>query len=125
MKRWVVHGRASFRASHALRSYRGRPEPPHEHPWTVEIRAGTDDLDGEAMALDFHALRTLLEQALAPLDGSDLNAHPEIGRPSPSAERLAEVVAGWLGPAVEQLGGRLLTVSVWEGPDNRVDLELE
>ena len=61
----------------------------------------------------------------APLDRADLNDHPEIGQPSPTAERVAEVLAEKLGPQYEKIGGTLLSVSVWEGPDNRVDLVLE
>ena len=124
MKRWVVHARAQFRATHALVSHRGHAEAPHEHQWAVAIRAGTDRLDEDGLALDFHAVRGILDAAIAPLAGSDLGAHPEIGRPTPSAEHLAEVVAGWIQPALEELGGSLLSVSVWEGPDNRVDLNL-
>jgi 6-pyruvoyl-tetrahydropterin synthase len=124
MSRWVVHARASFVASHALDCYRGEPEASHEHRWQVAIRVGCDRLNDEGYAIDFHALRALLEGALAPLDGCDLNRHPEIGSPTPSAERLAEVVASWLTPEVQALGARLLAVSVWEGPENRVDLDL-
>jgi hypothetical protein len=65
-----------------------------------------------------------LARAVAPLDGTDLNDHPEIGDPTPSAERVAEVVAGWVAATIEELGARLLSVSVWEGPENRVDLVL-
>lgn len=122
--RWVVHGRAEFTASHALTSYKGRPEEPHPHAWAVALRVGVTELNDEAYALDFHAVHRLLDEALAPLHYSDLGRHPEIGRPSPTAERLAEVVAGWLAAPLAELGGTLLTVSVWEGPDNRVDLEL-
>jgi 6-pyruvoyltetrahydropterin/6-carboxytetrahydropterin synthase len=124
MSRWVVHARAGFRARHGLTAYRGQPEASHEHQWTVAIRVGTEDLDEDGLALDFHAVRGLLDRVIAPLEDTDLNAHPEIGRPTPSAERLAEVVAGWLEPELERLGGTLLRVSVWEGPDNRVDLNL-
>ena len=124
MARWVVHSRTAFDAHHALTSYRGAHEEPHSHRWQVAIRVGTDALNRDGYALDFHDVHTALGEAVAPLAGSDLNLHPEIGRPSPTAERLAEVVAGWLGPQLAALGGKLLTVSVWEGPDNRVDLEL-
>ena len=71
-----------------------------------------------------HVASTQIHEA-APLRGADLNHHPEIGRPTPSAERVAEVVAARLEPGIAALGGRLLTTSVWEGPDNRVDLCLE
>jgi 6-pyruvoyl-tetrahydropterin synthase len=124
MARWVVHSRASFDARHALTVYRGLPETPHDHRWEVAIRVGVDELNGEGYAVDFHAVHAALAAVVAPLRGADLNAHPAIGRPSPSAERVAEVVAERLGTLVAATGGRLLTVSVWEGPDNRVDLEL-
>jgi 6-pyruvoyltetrahydropterin/6-carboxytetrahydropterin synthase len=125
VSRWVIHSRAAFGARHALTSYLGEPEEPHSHRWEVAIRVGTDELNDEGYAIDFLAVHNELQNVVSTLDGSDLNEHPEIGSRSPSAERLAEVLAGWLQGAVESLGGRLLSVSVWEGPENRVDLNLE
>jgi 6-pyruvoyltetrahydropterin/6-carboxytetrahydropterin synthase len=124
MSRWVIHAEATFDASHALSSYRGRPESSHEHSWRVAVRVGTDALNEEGYALDFHQVETILGAAVRPLVGTDLNRHPEIGTPSPTAERIAEVLSETLTVDFEKIGGRLLTVSVWEGPDNRVDLTL-
>jgi 6-pyruvoyl-tetrahydropterin synthase len=124
VSRWVVHGRAVFDARHGLSRYLGKPEESHSHRWKVELRAGVDRLNDDGYALDFVALHRLLADWAAPLDGSDLNAHPLIGAPSPTAERVAEVLAAALEPEVAKLGGTLLSVSVWEGPDNRVDLNL-
>lgn len=124
MSRWVVHSRTAFHARHALTSYLGRPEPAHSHRWQVAVRVGTDSLNDEGYAIDFVAVRRTLEGAVAPLDRTDLNQHPEIGLPSPSAERVAVVLAGWLQQPLADLGGTLLSISVWEGPDNRVDLNL-
>lgn len=125
MSRWVVHARVEFDATHALTRYQGRPEQPHSHRWVVAVRVGTDDLGEEGYALDFHRVREILDEVVRPLAGTDLGRHPEIGRPTPSAERVAEVVAGLLAPGYAGIGGRLLGVSVWEGPGNRVDLVLE
>jgi 6-pyruvoyl-tetrahydropterin synthase len=122
--RWVIHARTEFEARHALVNYHGQPEESHVHQWAVAVRVGVDHLNEEGYSLDFHAVRDILTTAVAPLAGSDLNRHPEIGSPTPSAERLAEVVAAWFVPELELLGGALLSVSVWEGPDNRVDLNL-
>jgi len=124
MSRWIVHARVTFEARHALTSYHGEPEEPHGHEWQVAVRVGTNELNAEGYAVDFHAVHEALSRAVAPLDGTDLNEHPEIGVPTPSAERVAEVVAQWLSPAFGELGARLLSVSVWEGPENRVDLVL-
>jgi 6-pyruvoyltetrahydropterin/6-carboxytetrahydropterin synthase len=124
MSRWVVHARAAFEARHALTSYRGEPEEPHSHQWQVAIRVGTDELNAEGYAVDFHAVHEALAGTVASLNGTNLNDHPEIGVPTPSAERVAEVVAAWLAPVIHDLDARLLSVSVWEGPENRVDLVL-
>lgn len=125
MSRWIIHAEASFEAHHALTSYRGTVEPTHHHSWKAAVRVGTDVLNEEGFALDFHRVRGLLATAVEPLEKTDLNQHPEIGVPSPTAERVAEVLSRKLGPQFEAIGGQLLTVTVWEGPKNRVDLNLE
>ena len=125
MSRWVIHAEASFKAHHALTSYQGERESSHGHAWKIAIQVGADELNEEGYALDFDQVRDLLATAIAPLDRSDLNIHPEIGQPSPTAERVAEVLAERLAPDYTKIGGQLLSVSVWEGPDNRVDLILD
>jgi 6-pyruvoyltetrahydropterin/6-carboxytetrahydropterin synthase len=125
VSRWVLHSEADFEARHALTSYLGAAEESHGHHWQVAIRVGVDSLNSEGYAVDFHAVHQILADAVAPLAGTDLNQHEQIGDPSPTAERLAEVLAGWLRPPIEDLGAELLTVSVWEGPENRVDLFLQ
>lgn len=124
MSRWVIHSRASFEARHALTSYQGRAESPHHHRWEIAVRVGTESLNADHYALDFHAAHEILADAVNRIDGTSLNDHPEIGFPSPTAERVAEVLADLLAPRFAALGGTLLSVSVWEGPDNRVDLNL-
>lgn len=124
MKRWVIHAEASFDARHALASYRGKRESAHDHAWKVVVQVGADTLNEEGYALDFHEVQTILAAAIAPLDRTDLNDHSEIGKSSPTAERVAEVLAEKLALEFEAIGGRLLSVSVWEGPKNRVDLIL-
>ena len=123
--RWTIHSQAGFDARHALTVYEGRPEASHSHQWQVAIQVGTDKLNDEGYALDFHAVHRILRNAVDPLHETDLNDHPEIGLPTPSAERVAEVMADQLAPELHAIGGRLLSVSVWEGPENRVDLNLE
>jgi 6-pyruvoyl-tetrahydropterin synthase len=123
--RWVIHSRSAFTARHALTVYRGKPEDSHAHEWEVAIQVGAESLNDEGFALDFHEIHSLLENAVSPLRATDLNQHPKIGSPSPSAERVAVVLADMLRSDIAAIGGRLLMVSVWEGPENRVDLRLE
>jgi len=125
LSRWVVHSKGAFEARHALTSYKAKQESPHHHRWEVAVRVGVDHLNSEHYAIDFHAVHEILAAAAATLDGTSLNDHPQIGSPSPTAERVAEVLARLLAPQFAALGGSLLSVSVWEGPDNRVDLNLE
>jgi 6-pyruvoyltetrahydropterin/6-carboxytetrahydropterin synthase len=125
VSRWVIHAEASFDARHALTSYRGKHESVHGHSWRIAVQVGAGTLNEEGYALDFHEVRAILAAAVAPLDRTDLNEHPEIGIPSPTAERVAEVLTEKLTSEFEGIGGSLLSVSVWEGPDNRVDLILE
>jgi 6-pyruvoyl-tetrahydropterin synthase len=125
LSRWVLHAHAAFEGRHALTSYLGKSEPSHSHRWEVAIRVGTDSLNDEGYTIDFDAVHRTLREAVTPLDGSDLNLHPEIGSPTPTAERVAVVVAGWLQDPLAKLGGTLLSISVWEGPENRVDLNLD
>ena len=89
MSRWVIHAQASFDARHALTFYRGKAESSHGHPWKIAVRVGADALNEESYALDFHQVRDLLAAAIAPLDRSDLNDHPDIGRHSPTTRRSA------------------------------------
>jgi 6-pyruvoyltetrahydropterin/6-carboxytetrahydropterin synthase len=124
VSRWIIHAEASFDARHALTSYRGKREPVHGHQWKVVVRVGADAVNEEGYALDFHEVQSILDAMVEPLDGTELNQHSEIGNPSPTAERVAEVLAEKLGPEYLKIGGRLLSVSVWEGPENRVDLIL-
>ena len=123
--RWVIHSRAAFEARHALTSYHGEAEEVHSHLWEVAVQVGAESLNNEGFALDFHLVHAVLAEAAAPLENSNLGDHPDIGLPSPTAERLALFLAGKLEPRYEEFGGRLLSVSVWEGPENRVDLILD
>ena len=125
MPRWVIHSHATFNAHHALTIYRGQPEESHEHVWEVVIQVGAEELNEEGFALDFHEVHALLNSVVKPLRNTNLNDHAKIGDPTPSAERVAEVIAETLDDGITSLGGRLLMVSVWEGPENRVDLRLE
>ena len=65
MSRWIIHAQASFDARHALSSYRGKRESAHGHPWRVAVRVGTDALNKEGYALDFHQVRDLLAQVVS------------------------------------------------------------
>ena len=122
MTRWIYHSDAEFEARHALTTYLGEPESPHRHRWRVAVEVAAEGLGEEHYGLDFHAVHSILNEATTGLHESDLSLHPEIGNPSPTAEKVALFLAGSTAPKFSALGGTLVKVSVWEGPKNRVDL---
>jgi 6-pyruvoyl-tetrahydropterin synthase len=121
---WVYHSEQRFRAHHALTLYNGEPEAPHGHEWRVSVKVSAETLRKEHFALDFHAVHDALAQVMEGLDGTDLTDHAHIGRISPTAAAVALFVQERLEPLLTALGGRLEMVSVWEGPETRVDLRL-
>jgi len=91
----------------------------HGHTWTVRAYWAFSRLDGSGMAIDFHALKGVLnEHVRKRYDHRHLNDIPPFDIVPATAENLAKEAFGLLqkrfdpGPA-----GRLLRVEVWEGPD--------
>ncbi len=125
ISRWIYRSEAEFQARHALTLYHGQAEDSHDHQWRVAIRVGVEHLNSEHYGIDFHAVHRALDEAVSPLDGTDLNDHPTISNPSPTAESVALFIADALKNPIERLGGTLLEISVWEGPDNQVDLRMD
>ena len=115
---------SAFTAGHAIRLADGNCEPPHEHLWRV-----TATFQAEALAqptgvvIDFLAVRGALQSVADELAGRNLNALAEFRDRSPSAERVAELVAAMV---MERLGGnaggdcgrglRLWRLAVTEAP---------
>ena len=115
MPSWVLRVNARFEAAHHLTSYKGAPEPVHGHSWRVEAALLAAALDGEGMGFDFVAVRAALNELAARFDHRDVNTVPPFDRESPTTERLA----AWFFAELEARlsGGRLVEVTVWEGPD--------
>jgi 6-pyruvoyltetrahydropterin/6-carboxytetrahydropterin synthase len=105
----------TFNATHALVMYDGQPEPTHGHDWHVTAIVAAPKLDSHAMVMDFHELQSALRLITEPLHHTDLNAHPVIAKPNPSAERVAQYIAEQL---ISELPAdvSLQSVSVTEAP---------
>ena len=83
---------ASFQATHAV-TVAGVDETPHEHDWEVVVHVQGEQLDDDALLLDFLALQQSLEDAVAPLRGANLNTCDEMNGQNPSAEQVARYIA--------------------------------
>lgn len=105
----------SFSAAHQLRLYDGSLEPLHGHNWQVRVTAGAAVLDPIGVVMDFHELERLLDQVILPLHNTHLNQTPAFASVNPSAENVAAYIGALMKLPPEV---RLLSVEVWETPEN-------
>ena len=87
----------AFTANHALPLPAGGMEDPHKHTWlmTATFRARRLD-ETMAVAIDFVRVAEVLTALARDFESCDLNDRPEFIDGRPSAERVAEMVAGRL-----------------------------
>lgn len=98
METYEVSVEQSFRADHAIRLDDGSLERSHKHLWKVTATFRSERLDESmGVVVDFVDIRRALESVAAELDGSNLNELEALSGRSPSAERVAEYIAGRLG----------------------------
>jgi 6-pyruvoyltetrahydropterin/6-carboxytetrahydropterin synthase len=104
-----------FSASHQLRLYDGSIELLHGHIWQVKITIASEKLDSIGVVMDFHELERLADLIVVPMHNRHLNELAPFSKLNPSAENVAVHVASKL--ALPE-GMRLVSVEVWETPEN-------
>lgn len=114
MPTWTLRVREGFEAAHALRSYKGQPEPVHGHSWQVEAVIEAEELDAEGMGFDFVEVREHLRYLAARFDHGDINATPPFDELTPTTENLARYFFEELRRRLPDSG--LVAATVWEGP---------
>ena len=107
-------------ASAALRALHRIPwlPPPegalHQHEYRIEVIVERSSLDERGMVCDLDVVEAVLADAVAELDGKDLDAI----RPPEAEAVTVEVLARWfhrrLADAIRAAGGEALAVRVWE-----------
>lgn len=119
MSTYEVTVERSFKASHALRLPDGGLEEPHEHTWSVTVAFRSDTLDEPmGVVVDFEQVDRVLRAIADDVEGADLGDLPALAGASPSAERVAEWLAGLLAERLDA-GARLYSVTVTEAPGCR------
>jgi len=109
---------AEFSAAHFLSHYHGKCEKLHGHNYRVRLWAGGEELDEGGMLVDFSLLKKALNEAVSPLDHSNLN-DMDVFRNDPSAERIARFIFDRVREKLPDLGvavGLLYAVDVFENP---------
>lgn len=115
MARYEVSIVGHFTARHRVPHPDGTLEADHEHAWNVKLTYAGDALDTHSMLIDFVPAQAGLDRCLARLDGQELNTLDWFADRYPTAECVAEFIAGHvqLSAAAE---ARLVAVEVEEAP---------
>lgn len=113
---------AHFDAAHYLRDYEGPCAHMHGHTWKVEVTVAGGELGPGQMVIDFHDLRKLLQEVIAPFDHGCLNEIEPFTELSPTSENIARQIHDELKGRLGHLpsGARLAWVSVSESPHTGV-----
>lgn len=104
----------TFSAAHQLRGYKGKCENLHGHNWKVHVHVVSDRLDEQDMVMDFHDLKSMANEVIAPLDHAFLNDMFPFTEKNPSSENIAKWIYDSLRKKVESDNIRLSAVTVWE-----------
>ena len=88
----------------------------HEHEYRVELVVERASLDARGMVCDLDVVEAALREAVAELDGKDLDSI----RPPEAEAVTVELLARWfharLADVIRAAGGEALAVRVWESP---------
>jgi 6-pyruvoyltetrahydropterin/6-carboxytetrahydropterin synthase len=88
----------------------------HAHEYRVEVVVERATLDERGMVCDLDVVEAALRDAVAALEGKDLDSI----RPPEAEAVTVEILAGWfherLAEAIRAAGGEALAVRVWESP---------
>ena len=103
-----------FSAAHQLRGYKGQCEKLHGHNWKVQVYVLAEKLNEIDLAIDFHELKRLTEEVLAPLDHGFLNDIFPFTEKNPSSENIAKWIYDSLKKKLNDTSVGLSGVTVWE-----------
>ena len=88
----------------------------HEHEYRVEVVIERASLDGRGMVIDLEVVEAALREAVAAIEGKDLDSI----RPPQAEAVTVEILARWfherLADSIAAAGGEALAVRVWESP---------
>jgi 6-pyruvoyltetrahydropterin/6-carboxytetrahydropterin synthase len=88
----------------------------HEHEYRVEVVIERATLDGRGMVIDLDVVDAALREAVAAIEGKDLDSI----RPPEAEAVTVEILAQWfharLADAIAAAGGAAVAVRVWESP---------
>ncbi|MCX8029478.1 MAG: 6-carboxytetrahydropterin synthase [Brevinematales bacterium] len=111
MGKWIISKSIEIDASHVVEGYSGPCARLHGHRWKIEISVEVDALNEIGIGVDFGDIKKALVDLN--LDHQHLNDFI-----SPAT---AESLAKYVYDEVKKRGIKLLKVTVWETPSNKVE----
>lgn len=103
-----------FASAHQLRGYKGKCEKMHGHNWKVQISVIAERLNEIDLAIDFHDLKKIANEVVAPLDHAFLNEIFPFTEKNPSSENIAKWIYDSLKKRIPDEQVRISSVTVWE-----------
>src|SRR5215217_5184212 len=107
----------SLRALHRLPWGSDAEREPHEHDYRIEVVVERDGVDDRGVVCDLDLLRAGLDDVLGRLEGRDLDEIRPPDHEGVTVELLARWLHGSLVDVVQEAGGDVLAIRVWEAPD--------
>jgi len=104
----------SFSAAHQLRGYKGKCENMHGHNWKVQVSVMSEDLNDIDLVIDFHDLKKMAKEVIAPLDHAYLNDIFPFTEKNPSSENMAKWIFDCMKKKIADNAVRVSAVTVWE-----------
>jgi 6-pyruvoyltetrahydropterin/6-carboxytetrahydropterin synthase len=103
-----------FSSAHQLRGYKGECEKLHGHNWKVQVHVLAEKLNDIDIAIDFHKLKELTDEVIAPLDHCFLNDIFPFTEKNPSSENISKWIYDSLKKKMSNGNIHLSAVTVWE-----------
>jgi 6-pyruvoyltetrahydropterin/6-carboxytetrahydropterin synthase len=103
-----------FSSAHQLRGYEGDCERLHGHNWKVQVYVLAEKLNETDLAIDFHELKKLTDDIIAPLDHGFLNEIFPFTEKNPSSENIAKWIYDSLKKRLNKDNVNLSAITVWE-----------
>jgi 6-pyruvoyltetrahydropterin/6-carboxytetrahydropterin synthase len=103
-----------FSAAHQLRGYKGKCENLHGHNWKVHVHVRAESLNDIDIAVDFHELKRLANDVIAPLDHAYLNDLFPFTEINTSSENIAKWIYDSLKKKINTEYVQLTAVTLWE-----------
>jgi len=109
-----INVQKSFRASHALRNYRGGMEDSHEHEWRCEVRISARTLDEAGCVADFVDVDRGIDEIVLTISEKAIHETPAFSDTSASAENIAKYLFDKLSDQISDDRKQVTRVTVWE-----------